>query len=105
MARKEKFYKEDLLQMGVQFVKEKGIENLNARELAKFIGCSTQPIFRNYDNMAEYKKELKKYMKDDYNKFIEQYVDKKNYLLTISFAYALYAKIEKNLFRARHTNF
>lgn len=100
MARTESFNKEELLKKGVEFIKEKGIENLNARDLAKYIGCSTQPIFRNYENMQEYKNELKKCMRDDYSNFINKYVDKDNYLFTISYAYVLYAKTEPNIFKA-----
>lgn len=100
MPRKEKYIKSDLLKLGVKFVKKHGIEKLNARDLAKFIGCSTQPIFRNYNGLNEYKLDLKTEMHNDYEKFIEKYVDKDNYLLTISYAYALYAKDESNLFRA-----
>ena len=100
MARTESFNKEELLKKGVEFIKEKGIENLNARDLAKYIGCSTQPIFRNYENMQEYKNELKKCMRDDYSNFINKYVDKDNYLFTISYSYVLYAKTEPNIFKA-----
>lgn len=100
MPRKESFSKDDLLKKGVKFIKENGIESLNARDLAKYIGCSTQPIFRNYENMQEYKEELKKCMREDYSSFINKYIEKEDYLLTISYAYALYAKNEPNIFRA-----
>lgn len=100
MARTESFNKEEILKSGVEFIKEKGIESLNARDLSKYIGCSTQPIFRNYENMQEYKNELKKCMREDYTNFINKYVDKANYLFTISYAYVLYAKKEPNIFNA-----
>ena len=100
MARTERFNKEEILKIGVSFIKEQGIENLNARDLAKYIGCSTQPIFRNFENMEEYKNVLKKYMREDYTNFINKYIDKDNYLFTISYAYVLYAKNESNIFKA-----
>ena len=100
MARKESFSKKEFLEKGVQFINERGIENLNARDLTKFVGCSTQPIFRNYENMQEYKIELKKSMREDYTEFINNHIKKDDYLLTISYAYALYAKKRPNIFKA-----
>ena len=45
-----------------------------------------------------YKLDLKKYLRDEYEKFIIKYVDKEDYLYTISYAYALFAKKEPNIF-------
>ena len=100
MSRKEKFSKENLITGGLQFVRNNGIEHLNVRNLTKFIGCSTQPIFRNYTNMEEYKKDLKDIMHEDYKQFIYNNTDESNYLMTICYAYAMYAKKEPNLFKA-----
>ncbi len=98
MARTIKFSKEYILEKSVEFIKEKGYSNLTARELAKYIGCSTQPIFKNYNNFDMYKEDLKNYLRKDYESFIHKYVDKEDYLYTISYAYALYAKKEPNIF-------
>lgn len=98
MARKIKYSKEEILAKSVEFIKEKGYSNLTARELAKYIGCSTQPIFKNYANFDVYKKDLKAYLRIDYSNFVNKYIDKEDYLYTISFAYALYAKKESNIF-------
>ena len=98
MARIIKFSKEDILEKSVKFIKEKGYSNLTVRELAKYIGCSTQPIFKNYDNFDMYKNDLKIYLRKDYSTFINKYIDIKDYLYTISYAYAFYAKKEPNVF-------
>ena len=98
MARKTKYSKEEILEKSVEFIKEKGYSKLTVRELSKYIGCSTQPIFKNYTNFDMYKLDLKKYLRKDYESFIHKYVDKDNYLYTISYAYALYAKKEPNIF-------
>lgn len=100
MARKEKFTKEDILSSSVLFIKEYGIDKLTVRDLSKYIGCSTQPLFRYYKNMDEFKLDLKVYLRNHYEDFISKYIDKDNYLMTISYAYVLYAKEESNLFRA-----
>ena len=75
MARTIKFSKEDILEKSVEFIKEKGYSNLTVRELAKYIGCSTQPIFKNYENFDEYKKDLKIYLSNDYKSFISKYIN------------------------------
>ena len=98
MARKIKYSKEDILEKSIDFIKEYGYSKLTVRELAKYIGCSTQPIFKNYSNFDEYKVDLKKYLRKDYESFIYKIVDKEDYLYTISYAYALYAKKESNIF-------
>ena len=98
MARKTKFSKEEILKKSVEFIKENSYSKLTVRELSKYIGCSTQPIFKNYTNFDMYKVDLKEYLRKDYENFIHKYVDKNNYLYTISYAYALYAKKEPNIF-------
>ena len=100
MARTEKYNKEIILNKGVNYVREYGIERLNARDLAKYIGCSTQPIFRVWNNLEEYKQDLKIELKKDYHSFISKYVNTDDYLYTISYAYALYGKVEPNIFKA-----
>lgn len=98
MSRKIKYSKEDILKKSVQFIKDQGYSKLTVRQLAKYIGCSTQPIFKNYENFDIYKEDLKQYLRKDYTSFINKYIDIKDYLYTISYAYALYAKKEPNVF-------
>lgn len=100
MARKTKFTKENIMVSSVEFIKEKGYEKLTVRELAYYIGCSTQPIFKNYQNFEEYKKDLKKYLRVDYEVFINEYLDADDYLYSISCLYALYAIKEPNIFKS-----
>lgn len=98
MARTIKFSKEDILEKSVVFIKEHGYSKLTVRELVKYIGCSTQPIFKNYENFDMYKEDIKVYLRKDYSDFISKYVDINDYLYTISYAYAFYAKKEPNVF-------
>ena len=98
MARTVSFSKEEILEKSVNYIKKYGYSSLTVRSLAKYIGCSTQPLFRNFENFNVYKKELKGYLRKDYESFIAKYVNKEDYLYTISYAYALYAKEEPNAF-------
>ena len=83
MARTIKYSKEDILEKSVDFIKEHGYSKLTARELAKYIGCSTGPIFKNYENFDMYKEDLKFYLRKDYSSFIYKYVDIKDYLYSL----------------------
>ena len=100
MARLERFNKDIIMNKSVEYIREYGINSFNVRSLSKYIGCSTQPLFRNYTNMDEFKKDLKKYLHKDYEVFISNYVDMDDYLYTISYAYALYAKENPKIFNA-----
>lgn len=100
MARKIVYDKISILEKAKDFINEKGIEVMNARDLCKYIGCSTQPLFKNFESMEVFKKELKKYLHDYYDSFISKYVNKKDYLYTISYAYALFSLKESNIFKA-----
>lgn len=100
MARKVSFDKIYILEKSKEFINDYGFEMLNARTLCKYVGCSTQPLFKNFESMEDFKKELKKYLHDYYDSFIEKLVDKKDYLCTISYAYALFAYREPKIFKA-----
>ena len=100
MARKAVFEKEYFIDKSLDFIKEKGIDSLSVRELSNYIGCSTQPMFRLFENMDDYKKDLKKKLSEEYLEFCDGIVNKNNYLLTASYAYAMYAKKENSLFKA-----
>ena len=47
--------KEDIIKTAYEIVKEKGMEGVNAREIAKKLECSVQPIFYQFSNMDELK--------------------------------------------------
>lgn len=99
MARKVVFNEEWVMNLLVSYIKENGIEKFTVRDIAKYIGCSTQPLFRLFDNTDNLKKVLKVYLHKDYEEFISKYVDKSDYLLTISYGYAMYAKEVPNAFK------
>lgn len=53
-----KFSKEEILNCAYEIVKKEGFEKLNARKIAKVLGCSVQPIFHNFTSMEELNKEV-----------------------------------------------
>lgn len=58
MARKVSVTKQSIQDAAFIIVQTEGMEALTARRLADKAGCSTQPIFRNYENMEELNKEI-----------------------------------------------
>lgn len=55
MAGIVKNTKEDIVNAAFEIVKEKGIEGLNARNVAQKLNCSIQPIFYQFATMNELK--------------------------------------------------
>ena len=76
MARTPRITPEMLVDTGVQLVLEEGIGALNIRSLAARLGCSIQPIFRNFGSMDALKAEILRGLDTVYQDFIAQYVNK-----------------------------
>lgn len=100
MARKIEFEKDYIIDKSIDYIKEKGIDNLSVREISNYIGCSTGPLFRAFNNMDDYKNKLRKKLNSEYNDFSNKIINKNSYLLTMSYAYAMYAKKENSMFKA-----
>ena len=58
MPPKVKVTKERIAECAFELVRKNGIEELNARSIAEMLECSTQPIFSNYESMAELRKDV-----------------------------------------------
>ncbi len=48
-----KITRDSIVSAAVQLVRQQGTGALNARSLAAFLGCSTQPLFSNFENMEQ----------------------------------------------------
>ena len=60
MPPKPRFTREEMVEAGLELVRQKGAEALTARELADVLGCSARPIFTAFENMEELRGEVKK---------------------------------------------
>lgn len=95
-----KIKKEDIIKGTIKFIKTNGIESLSARTLARSIKCSTQPLFKQFENMDD----LKNQVFNDVNKLHKSYIEKGKEkhdipFIGIGLAYIDFAKKEPNLFR------
>ncbi len=58
MSRKATITKKDIVNKAFLITKKEGFEQITSRKLAAAAGCSTQPIFRIYENMDALKKDV-----------------------------------------------
>lgn len=63
-----KFQKDDIIKAAYEIAQKEGLEGINARKIAKNLGCSVQPIFHNFTSMEELNREV--YLRI-YNKYKE----------------------------------
>ena len=100
MARKESITIDRILGTAFEMTRESGIDSITARHVAEKAGCSTQPIFRVYRNMAE----LQAAVYDKAVVFFREYYSAFDRIGKVPFtnlgmAYIAFARKEKNLFR------
>ena len=84
-----------MIEGAFQLVRQKGHEFLTARNLAAFLGCSTQPIMYQFPNLDT----LKDLTYQRADEFHTKYLLADNDLLEIGLRYIRFAKEEPRLFR------
>lgn len=99
MPPKIRITKENIIEKSVEIVREQGIDNLNARSLAKKLGCSVQPIFRAFSSMGELKETVLQYVADYYSDYLRKAISEEDGLVGLEMAFIRFAREEKNFFR------
>lgn len=99
MSAQTKIKKEDLVKGAVKLIRDKGENELSARNLAKTVGCSTQPIFRIFKNMDDLKNTVYDDVFEIQNKFISSGNDHQIPFIGVGLSYIEFASKEKNLFK------
>lgn len=100
MARKESISKQMILDTAFALAREEGMANITARKLAEKAGCSTQPIFRTYQNMDELLNEVYEKAADFFQDYYSLYPRLgKTPFSDLGMAYIAFAREEKQLFR------
>ena len=100
MSRKATITQKEIVNAAFKITKKEGFEQITSRKLAAAAGCSTQPIFRIYENMDALKKDVydkaATYYQDYYNDF------NKNHevpFVDLGLAYIGFAQKYPHLFR------
>jgi len=91
--------KEDLIKGAIKIIRNKGIEELSARNLAKMCECSTQPIFRLFENMDDLKNTVYNDVYEIQNKFLDNAAEHQVPFIGIGLSYIEFSRKEKNLFK------
>ena len=95
MPKKPTTTKEAMIEGAFQLIREQGHESLTVRNLASFLGCSTQPIMYQFPNMDTLR-DLTYQKADDYH---SAYILAAGDLLEIGLRYIRFAEEEPQLFR------
>lgn len=100
MPPKIQYTKADLLRVAFKLTRAKGLAAVNARAIAKALGCSTQPIFRAFHSMDEIRNEVMRMGMDLYGLNITRSAANADrpYLRT-GLAYLTFAAEEPELFK------
>lgn len=100
MSKEIKITKEKLLEAALAITREKGLEEVSNREIAKKLNSSIRPIYYQYNNSEELKKELYQKIEDYFYKYImANMTEDIPYYKQIGVNYIKFAREEKNLFK------
>ena len=100
MARKKTILKSQILETAYQVVKTEGFEGFTARNIAKKMDSSTQPIYLEFKNMDDLKQELVEKIKIYINGTIYAKERTEDPLLNMCLNYIYFAKDEPIFFKA-----
>ncbi len=100
MPRTISITKESLIDASIELLKREGMGALTARKLAKEAGCSTQPIFRAYQNMEELYEDVFGVCAKVFSDHCASYPKKSDVLfVNLGLAYISFAQTNKEIFR------
>lgn len=92
MPAKKQITKETILNTAFEMLRTGGMDAVNIKALAQRLGCSTQPIYLSFDNMAALRSELS-------SMAVETFVKQSGSANLYGMTYIQFAQKEKALFR------
>lgn len=98
MPPKFKFSKEEIIKSAVNVTRRLGLDSLNARDIAKELGVSTQPVFTCFGSMEEAKKEVCKEAERIFDEYLMNGMKSEISFLGCGKAYIEFAKNEPRLY-------
>ena len=99
MPKKPTTTKEATIEGAFQLIREQGHESLTARNLASFLGCSTQPIMYHFATMEDLKREAYSRADRFHSDYLMQSTGEYDPILEIGLNYIRFAIEEPHLFR------
>lgn len=100
-----KVTKDDIINESLKIVKEKGMESLNARTIAKGLSCSIQPVYYHFPNMMILRNMVLEEIRKIYHKYInDSEKSDQPHFKAIGLAYINFAYCEPNYFKLLFMN-
>lgn len=100
MPPKPKVTRDIVLEAALELIRKEGMEAVNARNVAKKLGTSTQPIFSHFSSMEELREAICTYAEQLYNTaMLTAMQSGGNGFLAMGLAYIGFARTEKKLFQ------
>lgn len=100
MPPKQRITRGMILETSFSMFCREGMENVNARSVAKALGCSTQPIFSYFSGMDDLKTALESKAWALFEEEISAVLDDEKPLLAFSLTYYRFAVNQPHLFRS-----
>lgn len=99
MPPKMKISKQMVTDASVEIIRKNGHESLNARTIAEYLNCSTQPVMYNYKTVDEIREAAYEVADQYHTAFIMPKETDSNPMLSMGINYVRFGYEEKNLFR------
>lgn len=100
MSRKATITQKDIVSAAFRITRKEGFDKITSRGLAAAAGCSTQPIFRIYENMDALKKDVYEKAANFYDEYYRECAKTHDTpFVDLGMAYINFAKKNPHLFR------
>lgn len=99
MPPKAKFTRDQIIQAGLDIIREHGMEALSARTLAAKLGSSARPVFTVFQSMEEVQEEVKRSARSLYDGYIKKGLAQELAFKGVGAQYILFAIQEPKLFQ------
>ena len=99
MPPKVRITKEMVEDASFEIIRANGHENLNARTIAEYLKCSTQPVLYSFKTVDEIREAAYRIADEYHTAFIMPKEDDENPMLALGLNYVRFGYEEKNLFR------
>lgn len=95
----KKYDREKIIEISLSIISTEGLDKLNARRIAKELNSSVNPIFNNFQNMDELKRELYERIHDIYQEYMNNGKDNEIPYKGMGMGYIKFAKDYPEFFK------
>ena len=99
MPKQTQTSREDVINAGLKIIRENGIDEVNARAIAKILNTSVHPIVHHFKNMDELKGALFDEALEIYKSYVQKENDPDYTYRAMGISYIQFAKEQPNLFK------